>query len=113
MAHDVTTPECPHCGCNATEPVAAGMRSGSPWCVFRCDFCEKEFNLGRVPVKSNGVPYRIPHPQLACPRCHRKKKSGENWSRSSPASTGRMKTRLLKCPNCNFAFATYEDIDAD
>lgn len=109
MRREVASPDCPHCGCNATELVAANMRHGRPWCVFRCDHCTREFSLGQVPVRSNGTPYKIPHPQLACPRCGRKKRSDENWQRSSPASRSGVKMRYLTCPQCSFPFATYEE----
>lgn len=89
--------------------MAAGQRYGRAWAVFRCDHCEREFSLGQVPVRANGTPYRVPHPQLKCPRCGRKKRAAEDWSRSSPASRGGVKTRYLICPDCQFPFATYED----
>lgn len=103
----VATPDCPHCGCNATELVDAGTRYGKPWASYLCDHCHRTFSNGQQPAKSNGASYRVEFPKLQCPRC----KSTRVETTSSPAEKSGYKYRYHSCNNCQFDFSSMERVE--
>jgi len=93
-----TAPECPHCGCNATQLVGAGERFGRPWAKFGCVFCRREFGIGTVPADPevvNGVIFR----PVRCPKCDSK-------NCIVTRTAGQM--RLHACRNCGQRFKSIE-----
>lgn len=104
----IESPECPNCGCNATELINAGMRWGRPWAEFGCDHCGQRFGLGARPRTEEGkVQYRVPFPKLQCPQCGSKKTE----TRSSPAAekNSGVKFRYHRCLECACDFSSFEE----
>lgn len=63
-------PDCPDCGCNGVELLAAGERHGKPWAKFKCGHCHVQFMVGRDPGKSARVnSMRYTTVRCRCPRC--------------------------------------------
>ena len=95
----VQSPECPTCGCNATELVGAGQLFGRPWARFQCAACDAQFTVGRQPqgVGVVGVPYNTV--RCRCPGC--------NHVNPGVASS-RGVHRYHKCEACGLRFQSQE-----
>lgn len=105
----IESPDCPECGCNATELLRAGMRWGRPWALFGCDHCGHEFGLGSRPRNADGaIVNRVPFPRLACPTCGSKKTKTASSPKENSAG---VKDRYHKCLECDAGFWSYEEAD--
>lgn len=104
----VASPTCPYCGCNAVDLVNAGTRWGRAWALFACEHCGEEFSLGQRPQNTtNGHPYRVPFPKLACPSCGGKRTEVTSSPAKRPGK--RFKDRYHECADCGCKFASYEE----
>lgn len=96
----INAPECPKCGCNATELVGAGQRGGRPWARFACDNCDHQFSIGTIPSEPglvNGVTYQAVN--CRCPKCR---------AANPPVQSTQGKVRFHRCDNCGQRFKSVE-----
>lgn len=105
MFQKVVAPECPKCGCNATELVGAGERMGRAWARFACDHCTSQFFLGTNPQVDGEINGVVEQP-VRCPRCKSSKVPVDNTSR-----IGSTKRRHRKCQNCQQGFYSTLPVD--
>jgi len=93
-------PECPHCGCNATEIVDAGKRYGRAWARFRCGHCQRVSTTSSSPGDAEevgGVAYNPVN--CRCPRCN---------AANPRVHTSRGRIRYHRCDNCGASFKSVE-----
>lgn len=109
MPHDALTPDCPKCGCNATDLVGAGSRWGKPWASFSCTYCGHEFALGNRPTASAEPAYCVEFAEQPCPYC----RSQDTTVISSPRPDKGIKKRTHRCRACRRNFATRQRVNDD
>lgn len=98
--HHAAGPDCPHCGCNATEIVDAGMRYGRAWARFKCDHCQRVSSTISAPSDqqdAGGVAYNPVN--CRCPRCN---------APNPRVHTTRGRIRFHRCDKCGSRFKSVE-----
>lgn len=104
-------PDCPKCGCNATELLRAGQRWGRAWVVVVCTHCDHQFSLGNRPQPASapkGYVFRVPYPKLHCPNCDGT--AIDSRSSPKPEDGAPRKYRYHHCRTCGCDFSSWEDL---